>query len=54
MKKTFQPLLVIAFICCTISVHAKKASLTFETLTGMADMIITGHISNVLRTGLAI
>lgn len=48
MKKTFQTFLVIVFIFCTTTVHAKKANYSFEALVGLADMIVTGHISNVI------
>ncbi len=48
MKKTFQTLLAVAFVFCSTAAHAKKASYSFEALVGLADMIVTGHISNVL------
>lgn len=47
MKKTFQTLFAIAFVFCSTAAHAKKASYSFEALVGLADMIITGHISHV-------
>jgi hypothetical protein len=47
MKKTFQTLLVIAFIFCTTAVQAKKVNYPFEALVGLADMIVTGYISHV-------
>lgn len=48
MKKTVDRLLVIVFIFCSTVVQAKKANYPFEALVGMADMIVTGQISNVL------